>query len=47
MAWLDFCFDVVTVMIPIITSDYFLYMSGVLVVVALVCVLVRIKNVFI
>lgn len=47
MAWLDFCFDVVTVMMPIITSDYFLYMSGVLVVVALVCVLVRIKNVFI
>lgn len=47
MDWLEFCFNVVTRMMPIITSDYFLYMSGMLVVVALVCVLVRMKNVFI
>lgn len=47
MDWLEFCFNVVTVMMPVITSNYFLYMSGLMVVVALVCVLVRMKNVFI
>lgn len=47
MDWLKFCYDVVAVMMPIITSDYFLYMSGMLVVLALVCILVRMKNVFI
>lgn len=45
MSWLNFVFDAVTVMMPIVTSDMFLYTSALAVIVALVCVLVRIKDV--
>lgn len=47
MDWLEFVFLAVSKMMPIMSSDYFLYSSALIVVVALVCCLVRLKNVFV